>query len=155
MARVQSRARSTGAYPGPSREELGDLAEWVTESDLSELRSAPMAVPAPVPIAKAAPERPQAPQPYPGPTREELGDLGRWLDTGSPCSSTRGPSSFSPSTSLRGIDAELWVSDREPLVTVSDEEPKVARRPAPPPPSTDPFLEQLDEIQVALRKRAG
>jgi hypothetical protein len=39
--------------------------------------------------------------------------------------------------------------------TESEEEPKVADGLSPRLPSSDPFLDQLDEIQVALRKRAS
>ena len=155
MTHLQSRARSNGAYPGPSREELGDLAEWITGSESPEIPDGPRATPAPVPVAEATPVRRRSRKPYPGPTRKELGDLAQWLDAGDARGSTRNQGPSTPATSLRSIEAELWVSETGTSGTESEEEPKVTDGLSPPRPSSDSFLDQLDEIQAALRKRAS
>jgi len=153
MALTQTRAHSAGAYPGPSREELADLAEWVTESDISKLPAAPGAIRAPTPIPQPKPVRHRVPKPYAGPTPEELGDLAVWLDVKDTHPTPRSQDSPPPASSLRAIEAELWVADMERSRPTSTKEPEFTPVPAPEASSTDPFLDQLDEIGVALRKR--
>jgi len=155
MTPILGRARSAGAYPGPSREELGDLAEWVSESEFSEAHDHPRVIPDLPPVTEAALVQRRVPKPYSGPTREELGDLAQWLDAEDSHRSVGGQGPPSPATSLRAIDAELRVPEMEAGETQSDQEPKGTCRPTPRPTSSDPFLDQLDEIQADLVKRAS
>jgi len=154
MAHIQYRARDPGGYPGPTREELGDLAGWVTESEFAELRTGSRAAPSPTPVPEAPRVRRQDPKPYVGPTREELGDLATWLDARGSRRSANGRGSSPSAPSSREIKADLWSSEMDAIGANAVREAKATLGQALPSFSSDPFLSQLDEIQVALRKRA-
>jgi len=154
VALAQYRTQSAGAYPGPSREELADLAEWVTDSDFQEPYVDRKDAPGPKRPTDVTPVHRADLTPYDGPTREELGDLAVWLDVDLSQERNNDVPSPPATTSLRAIEAELWVSERMPAGTQSSHRPEVVPHRIPRSPSSDPFLDQLDEIQEALRKRA-
>lgn len=140
-------------YPGPSRAELGSLAEWVSETEFSNLHESPRPAraPAAVPAPRPAHRRRQGRSSRPGP--EAFGDPA--VGQGSPESAvtSEGTVDFPAATSLRAIESELWVS--EACVGAGLSPPERARLPASPAEedARDSFLDQLEEIEEELRKR--
>lgn len=152
MANSPTHPGGTQAYPGPSQAELGSLADWVNPTEFSQLQAGVRPARAPATLPTARPPHRRRPERYSGPTPEELGDLAAWLAPGNshPSAPVSDPH---VDTAIRSIEAELWVSE----TSAQPDRPPLS---GPPPPAVgprradpDPFLDQLDEIQVALRKR--
>lgn len=140
-------------YSGPCRAELGSLADWMSEAEFLQLHagSRPSQIPSAKPALQSAHHR--RPERYSGPNREELGDLAAWLDAPTSSRPAGSPNS-PPATSTRAMEAELWVSETSVRADRSASEPARAPNAVPERRVPDPFLDQLDEIEVALRKRS-
>ena len=153
MAAARSHPHPASSYPGPTRQELGSLAEWVIDSELTTVPPAPTPRARLAPVSPKMPRRAPTPKPYSGPTPEELRALGDWAPEAPRSKESDAVSESSPSTSIRGIESELWVA--EMTASLPPALPKAGRPTKSEPLPDDPFLETLDEIELALQKRAS
>jgi hypothetical protein len=132
---------------------LVDLGGRVSESEFIELRAVRKVTPTPIRASEIPIAHPLYTAPYEGPSREELADPSARLEVDPPrrIASGRGPSS--PALCVKEAEAEFWPEKRPigaPAPPAAEDPPRPTRR----PPSVDPVLIQLDEIALALRKRA-
>lgn len=153
MAQAHSPNSQAQQYPGPCQAELGSLADWVSPAEFSQLHSGSRPAPAPStePISPALHRR--RPERYSGPTREELRGLGLNMDR--PVSRHPSPhfAESHPATSIRALESELWVTENSAEACRSSLEWPSAPSDGPGSGVSDPFLDQLDEIEAALQKR--
>lgn len=153
---AQSAVLGTGSasYPGPSQAELGSLVDWVSDTDFAQLQASPRPARPPSVAPAYRPPHRRRPERYSGPTREELGDLGAWLDLPKSPPQTRGTSERYPATSIHALESEIWVSETWAGLSQGSPEPGKPMDETREPGLPDPFLDQLDEIEAALRKRS-
>jgi hypothetical protein len=144
-----------GDYSGPTRRELGGLAEWVGGEQTQLSAEVPPLDWSAGPVAKRPRFRSKGVEDYAGPTQAELGSLAVLAAAGTPDCAAFASSPRPPDSSLSEITAEL--SMEELIETLEGLNPETgARRGANPerPPSDD-FLRQLDNVQASLRRRVS
>ncbi len=140
-------------YRGPSREELGVLADRVIEAEASMIGDVDSFAHRHLTVLAAPRRREEDREDYHGPTREELGVLADHV-TEAEASMTDGvPAPRLPPPSHAPVNLALWEVDltgpREVRVPVQDaRRGKVSERPPP-----DSFLRQLYEVEASLRKK--
>ncbi len=140
-------------YRGPSREELGVLADRVIEAEASMTGDVDPFVHR-HPAGVAAPRRRDKDREnYHGPTPEELGVLADHVSEAEASMTGGVAAPHLPAPSHTPVHLALWETDlsgsREVRVPVHDaRRGKVSERPRP-----DSFLRQLDEVEASLRKK--
>lgn len=141
------------SYSGPTPQELGSLADWVSLPEPARTPDAAPFLQPHVSFRAAPPTRLDVPEDYCGPSRQELGALARWVDDAEGLTADDLSAPSRPASLELGSDS-AWDSDWiEPW---ESRDPEFEPRPGSSGKRGvfDDFLRQLDEVELSLRKRA-